>query len=241
MAMLLVAGVQARAAAPNIAEQYLLQAANQERAQRGLQKLAWDPELADAAHGHAVLLAQANQISHQLPGEANLESRAKTAGAKFSLVAENVAEAPAATTIHVLWMNSEGHRHNLLEPHENAVGISVVRRGDQLFAVEDFSEQVASVGLDEQESHVAGLLQGLGMADVSSSDDARKSCTMETGYAGSVKPWFVMRYTTSSLDLLPDQLKAKLLDKRLHRAAVGACQSTDQYFTAFKIAVLLYP
>ncbi len=140
---------------PNVAEQYLLVMANQERSQRDIQPLAWDEHLAAAAMQHAQRMAQENAISHQFPGEAALESRTSTAGARFSLVAENVAIAPTPQVLHTEWMHSPGHRANLLEPHENAVGIAVIFSNGELFAVEDFSEQVATVGFSAQEEQVA--------------------------------------------------------------------------------------
>jgi hypothetical protein len=227
---------------PNVAEQYLLVMANQERAQRGIQPLAWDRHLAAAAAAHAQRMAQENAISHQFPGEPELTSRTATAGARFSLVAENVAIAPTPQVLHTSWMHSPGHRANLLEPHENAVGIAVIASNGELFAVEDFSEQVASVGLPAQEAQVTAQLHRIGMANVQATADARKSCAMDTGYAGTRLPYFVMRYTTSDLSLLPEELKERLrTDKRLHRAEVGACASQSQNFSSFSIAVVLYP
>lgn len=227
--------------APTVAEQYLLSMANQERAQRGIQPLLWDAHLAAAALQHAEQMMQRNAISHQFPGEPDLESRAASAGARFSLIAENVAIAPSPQVLHIAWMNSEGHRANLLEPHENAMGIAVLRSGGQLYAVEDFSEQVATVGLSAQEAQVAAQLRAAGMADVQATADARKSCTMDTGYAGTQRPYFVMRYTTSDLALLPEQLRSHLKDQRIHHAEVGACAQTSQNFSSFTIAILLYP
>jgi len=138
-------------------------------------------------------------------------------------------------------MHSEGHRHNLLEPQENAAGIAVVQRGGQLFAVEDFSATVVELGLSGQEAQVVALLRAAGMAEVGETAEARKTCSMDTGYAGTRRPNFVMRYTTSDLSLLPAQLKAKLADPRTHAAAVGACSASSKNFSSFSIAVLLYP
>jgi uncharacterized protein YkwD len=47
---------------PTVAEQYLLSAANAERAQRGLQPLHWDRALYDAASYHAQLMASARRF-----------------------------------------------------------------------------------------------------------------------------------------------------------------------------------
>lgn len=225
-----------------VSEQYLFQAANAERVQRGLQPLRWDGSLYRAAINHAREMAQRQSISHQYPGEAELTERGKLAGARFSTIAENVAMAPTAPTIHRAWMNSEGHRDNLLDPTVDSVGISVLSRNGELYAVEDFDRSVQRMTLEEQESQVAELVQETARVSVASSDDARATCRMETGYAGSRQPWFVMRYTAGDLSRLPDQLKAKLATGKFHQAVVGACAGKQkQAFTSFNIAVLLYP
>src|SRR5579859_8274536 len=95
-------------------ERLLLDDANRERAAAGVQPLKWDNALAAAARQHALLMAQQYQLSHQYPGELPLEERAARTGAKFSLIAENVAVGPTPESIHDGWMHSPGHRKNIL-------------------------------------------------------------------------------------------------------------------------------
>ncbi len=64
--------------------------------------------------------------------------RGQAAGARFSVISENVAEAPSALMIQDAWMNSPKHRENLLDPRVDSIGIRVIARGDRLYAVEDF-------------------------------------------------------------------------------------------------------
>ena len=135
---------------PSIAEQYLFAAANRERLSRGLGVLKQDPILARAAAFHARQMADHEGISHEFPGEPDLASRAATAGVHFSIVSENVAEAPEPTVIHDMWMKSEGHRENLLDPNVNVAGISVVVRDHQFYAVEDFASIVESLSFDQR-------------------------------------------------------------------------------------------
>jgi hypothetical protein len=229
--------------APSIAEQYLLAAANRERVSRGLGVLKQDSVLARAAAFHARQMAEHAGISHEFPGEPDLAARAATAGVHFSIVSENVAEAPEPTVIHDMWMKSEGHRENLLDPNVNVAGISVVFRDHQFYAVEDFASTVESLSLDQQESTVANLLAaaGIGIANTATLA-ARETCAMATGYAGNRKPWFVMRYTASTLSELPSQLKTRLNSGKYHQAVVGACSLAESGpFTSYNIAVLLYP
>ncbi len=233
------------APSPNLAEQYLLAAANQDRAARGLQPLRFDPTLAQAALYHARQMAAHAEISHQFPGEPELSTRGANVGAHFSLITENVAEAPESTMIHDLWMHSKGHRANLLDPNVEVVGISVVVRDHQFYAVEDFANTVDTLSFNQQETTVAGLLAQSGVQIANNPrtvEDARRTCSMPTGYAGTRKPWFVMRYTVDHLTELPTQLQSRLSTGKYHQAVVGACISTESGpFTAYNIAVLLYP
>ncbi|MBV8513824.1 MAG: hypothetical protein JO260_00860, partial [Acidobacteria bacterium] len=85
------------------AERALLEDANRERVAQGLVPLRWNANLAAAAHAHALQMAQHNTLSHQFAGEAPLQDRAHSAGARFTEVAENVAEGPSAEMIHASW------------------------------------------------------------------------------------------------------------------------------------------
>jgi uncharacterized protein YkwD len=107
-------------------ERALFEAANRERSAHGLQPLRWDNALATAARQHALVMRQHNELSHQFPGEPSLQDRASHAGARYSVIAENVAEGPDAASIQSGWMHSPPHRANLLDPTVNSVGIAVV-------------------------------------------------------------------------------------------------------------------
>lgn len=225
----------------SVAEQYLFNAANAERMQRGLQPLHWDGALYRAAQTHAHEMAARESISHQYPGEPDLAERGKLAGARFSTIAENVAEAPTAVMIHEAWMESPGHRANLLDARVDTIAISVLRRNGQLYAVQDFQRSVMHLSLDEQENQVARLVSNV--ADVSilpPSDEARVTCSMRSGYAGAT-PGYVMRFTAGDLNRLPDTLVSRLRSGRYREASVAACDSNEQKFTSFHVAVLLYP
>ena len=180
------------------------------------------------------------------PGEPDLSERGASAGVRFSLITENVAEAGEPTIIHEMWMHSEGHRANLLDPEVNVVGIAVVTREHQVYAVEDFASTVDSLSVDQQETAVATLLSTTGLSIANSSAEvvanARQTCGMSTGYAGVRQPWFIMRYTASRLDQLPQQIKSRLTSGKYHQAVVGACSPAEpSAFSSYNIAILLYP
>jgi cysteine-rich secretory family protein len=222
------------------AERILFDAANRDRAAQGLAPLQWDAALATAARQHAMRMAQQNALSHQLPGEPALQQRASQAGARFQVIAENVAEGANAPGIHVQWMNSAPHRANLLDPQLSAIGIAVAQAGEYLFAVEDFSQTVATLELEAQELQVSTQLASRGLRMLGGNEEARKTCDMDHGFAG-LRPSLVMRYETADLRQIPRELDGKLQSGKFRAAAVGACEAGGNAgFAKFRIAVLLY-
>jgi uncharacterized protein YkwD len=222
------------------AERALFDALNRERTAQGLTAMQWDESLASAAREHAVRMAQRNVLSHQLPGEPPVQDRATRAGARFSLIAENIAVAPNPSMIHSAWMQSPHHRENILDPQLNVVGIAVVKGNDGLFAVQDFSQAVANLNTEQQEQEIIANLNAHGLRAAQATSDARKTCDMERGFAGT-RPLSVVRFETADLSKLPDDLEQRLRTGRYRSAAVGACQGGGLAgFTRFRIAVVLY-
>lgn len=232
----------ARAARPQAGspETLLLDAANRDRAAAGLPPLQWDMALSAAARQHALRMVQANTLSHQFPGEPALQQRATDAGARFSLIAENVAEGPSIAGLHTQWMNSAPHRANILDHELNAVGIAVIQSGTMWFAVQDFSAAVPALNLDVQELQVGAQLSARGLRLVTETTDARKTCDMDRGWSGP-KPLAVLRYETPELSRLPEDVAIRLQSGKYRTAAVGACDAgASAGFTRFRIAILLF-
>jgi hypothetical protein len=116
----------------------------------------------------------------------------------------------------------------------------VAQAGEYLFAVEDFSQTVANLELGAQELQVSTQLAARGLRMLSDSDEARKTCDMDRGFAG-MRPSMVMRYETADLRQIPRELDGKLQSGKFHAAAVGACETGgNSAFAKFRIAVLLY-
>jgi hypothetical protein len=220
-------------------EKSLLDAANRERAAAGSGPLRWDAALAVAARRHAEFVVQNTLLSHQYPGEAALSERASQAGAKFSIVAENIAMGPNPETIHNGWMHSPGHRKNILNPELTAVGIVVMKGNGGLFAVQDFSRAVQTLSLGQQEEQVVSLVKAAGVAEASATENARKTCAMEQGFVGR-RVSYVFRFETADLSQLPDGVMQKIKGSKYRAASVGACHSDARNgFTQYKIAILL--
>jgi uncharacterized protein YkwD len=121
-------------------ERQLFDATNRERLAHGLPALRWNDALAVAARKHASEMAHKEALSHQFPGEPSLPSRVNQAGAHFVWLSENVALGPNPSLIHAQFINSPKHRANILDSDMNAMGVGIVERNGELFAVEDFSK-----------------------------------------------------------------------------------------------------
>jgi uncharacterized protein YkwD len=239
-----VAQVNAAPNTPNGSpdEQTLLQLANQARAQHHLPPLTWDSALATAARNHLRwVIRNPGELLHQYPGEPDLATRGGNAGAHFSTISENIAghgQTPA--DLQQIWMTTAAHRANLLDPNLNVVGIAVVENQGLLFAVQDFGRSVAALTPESVEQQVAKLLQARGFPPAPSNEDARKTCTMPQGQAGT--PKLVIQWDGSDISHLPDAVLQNLDKTKYTSAAVGACpgRQPNQQFTTYHIAVLLY-
>jgi hypothetical protein len=234
-------GISLCAHAQSAEARQLMQATNQDRAQHGLGPLRWDPALARAAQAHANQMERHGELSHQYAGEPDLATRAGRDGAHFSTVAENVAVAPNPQTVESEWMHSPPHRHNILDARLTTVGVGLVRQGNNLWAVEDFSAAVAQMGSSQIEQKIEQMVAERGIRSVSTSSAARQTCAMDHGFAGT-RPNFIMRWEGSDLNRLPDVLEEKINTGRYRTAAVGACGSGNrgQGFTTYRLAVLLF-
>jgi hypothetical protein len=218
--------------------------ANKERAQAGVGRLEWDPALAIAALDHCRRMAFEGPIAHQYKGEADLSARAANAGARFGVIEENVAIGPSAPGIHNEWMNSPGHRTNLLSPDVDRVGIAVVSSRGVLYAVADYSQAVVALSPPQVEARIAGLMRPSGIAILGNPSLAREACATDSGVprtASGAQPRFIMRWQASDLASLPQALADRLTSGNYRQASIGSCPAQGgSSFTSYRIAVLLY-
>lgn len=229
---------------PSAAEQ-LMALANRARAEAGLRPLAWDETLAAAARAHTLRMAAEGPISHRYGGEAGLSDRAGRSGARFDLIEENVAVGPSAAGVHAEWMQSPGHRANLMNGEVNRVGIAVVSIRGVLYATADYAHGVEKLSPAQVEARVAELIRVSGVEVRSNPAQARATCAVEHGVPtsqGGPQATFVARWQDADLGKLPDSLTERLASGRYHMAAVGSCpaQNVEGSFTSYRVAVLLY-
>ncbi len=101
---------------------------NLRRASAGLEPLEVDLRLMAAAQAHAEdLVAMPGVPAHEGSDGSAPADRADHAGYPWVRIGENVASGtPTASTVVALWMNSRGHRHNILTPEFRDAGVGVV-------------------------------------------------------------------------------------------------------------------
>jgi uncharacterized protein YkwD len=223
----------------NDSERELFELLNRERTAQGIPELRWDDALFKAARRHALLMLNLNMVEHQLPGESTLEERLTAAGARFTLIEENIAVGKDSSTIHAGWMNSPGHRRSILEPRVTAVGIAAVRGSAGLFAVEDFSQLFLNLSLEQQEKQVTALFAAKGWSVSRTPEDARKACKSNTGVPG--RSWSVVQFDTTDLGKFPPDLEKKIEQEPYRNVAVGACHTSEAAgFAHYRIALVFF-
>ena len=107
----------------------VLELVNSERVKNGLKKLELDEALSTVARNHSMDMAKNNYFSHtNLKGQSPFD-RLKSAGISYSYAGENIASGQTTPEAVVnAWMNSEGHRKNILNSNFNKIGIGYYNR-----------------------------------------------------------------------------------------------------------------
>ncbi len=97
---------------------------NIERAKAGLQPLELNNQLLNAAQDHSNDMAQDDFFSHTGADGSSIGDRVRASGYQYSTTGENIA-AGQTTPAQVVegWMNSPGHRANILNPNYTEIGV----------------------------------------------------------------------------------------------------------------------
>jgi uncharacterized protein YkwD len=126
-------------------EELNFQYVQRERRERGLPELLWSEDLAREAQRWARHLANAGELYHRKPLSQNIDEG-------WITVTENVAYNPSAgyDGAHTSFMESPGHRKNILDPNVNRLGVGVAkvwypgsekyRAGDLYYVVQIFKQ-----------------------------------------------------------------------------------------------------
>jgi uncharacterized protein YkwD len=123
-------------------DKQVLDLVNQERAKVGVDPLSIDIALDQAADLHAEDQATIDYMTHFSSDGGNLVDRVDRTGYEFSSIAENVSQVALdpETVMYggigfdgiriVGWMDSPGHRNNILDPDLEDIGIGFDRSSD---------------------------------------------------------------------------------------------------------------
>jgi len=98
---------------------------NQERSKAGLKPLTTQADLTNMAAAKAADMRQNNYFDHQSPTYGSPFDMMKQFGISYRSAGENIAKGQR-TPAEVMnaWMNSEGHRKNILDPNFTAIGVA---------------------------------------------------------------------------------------------------------------------
>ena len=112
-------------------EQEVLELTNVERTKAGLAPLTLDTELSKVARIKSQDMKDQNYFSHTSPTYGSPFDMMKTFGISYTSAAENIAQGQTTPEAVVqAWMNSQGHRENILNANYTHIGIGHVSDGN---------------------------------------------------------------------------------------------------------------
>ncbi|KUP06151.1 hypothetical protein Q75_09455 [Bacillus coahuilensis p1.1.43] len=121
----------------NAFEEKVIELTNVERAKYGLTELQLDESLSEVARAKSLDMQQNNYFSHTSPRYGSPFDMMKQFGVEYRSAGENIAMGQQTPEEVVkAWMNSEGHRQNILSENYTHIGVGYVEDGNywtQLF------------------------------------------------------------------------------------------------------------
>ena len=114
---------------PTADEEAVIELTNAERkkAEKELPPLKMNPRLMEAARKHAANMAAQDKLDHKLDDK-DPSDRTKAAGYASTFVGENIAwNQKSPKDVVKAWMNSEGHRENILHADYTEIGVAVAK------------------------------------------------------------------------------------------------------------------
>lgn len=107
-------------------ETLLFRVANCERKVRGLSPLECDLRMVWAGREHSRDMERRGYFDHVTPEGVTPDERLDERGVDWRATAENIAQAPTMALAHTAWMESEGHRSNVLSTDFTHMGVGVI-------------------------------------------------------------------------------------------------------------------
>ena len=128
------AGIQSSSAASEV-----VRLTNSARSQNGYAALVEDGALSEAAAVRAREIARS--VSHPRPAGASFSSALSESGVSYLRAGENIASGQkSASEVVNAWMNSQGHRANILNSSYSRIGSASVNIDGTLYWVQIFAD-----------------------------------------------------------------------------------------------------
>jgi uncharacterized protein YkwD len=125
------------------AEDEVLRMVNVERDKAGCNALRMDSRLRKAARDYSALMAAKKWFNHTSPDGSSFVDRIQRAGYPRDYAGgENIAYGYRdAAAVMKGWMNSSGHRRNILDCSFKAIGVGLAYRGSTPYWTQDFGRK----------------------------------------------------------------------------------------------------
>ncbi len=129
----------AEASSVSAFEKKVVELVNQERQKQGLSALQLDTKLSDVAREKSKDMMNKNYFSHTSPTYGSPFDMMKQFGIDYRTAGENIAKGQQ-TPEEVMngWMNSDGHRKNILSPNFTHIGVGYVEGGGSTYWTQMF-------------------------------------------------------------------------------------------------------
>lgn len=112
---------------------------NAERAKANLAPLVLDKALSDGAYVKSQDMAVNNYFSHTSPTYGSPFAMMKSRGISYRMAAENIAKNTSVKGAHDAFMNSSGHRSNILNSGFGKIGLGFYQQGNYLYVTQWFT------------------------------------------------------------------------------------------------------
>lgn len=109
-------------------QQQVLDLVNAERAKRGISALTLDSSLSSVATKKSQDMVNKNYFDHTSPTYGSPFDMMKQFGISYRTAGENIAKGQKTPQeVVAAWMNSEGHRKNILNPNFTNLGVGIAK------------------------------------------------------------------------------------------------------------------
>ena len=117
----------------------MLKLMNAERAEQGLAALVLDSRLSAGAYLKSKDMGVNQYFSHTSPTYGSPFQMMKSLGISYRAAAENIARNRTVSAAHTAFMNSPGHRDNVLDDSYRKVGLGFYQQGKDLYVTQWFT------------------------------------------------------------------------------------------------------